>query len=329
MFSTILPYDTPGIEVPSLIPCLKDDNIDLYLTNSFVGYTDNTLTNKLTDPTMVRVRGKMEFWPVFEQVDVYTNIHPEYFTGAFYTAQSGKKGVELSLAKKVQGKITIPAKFKMEDGEEYPVLALNPTFATTKNSNTTLTPNGGGLTHVFFEKGTYIEEFMMYAFYGDDRSSTVSSLVYVEFPDTLLSIGKQCFYRCGLMDYRAVTKDASKLGTAVIKGANVKFLGEQAFNQAFKRTSSADNYTISTLNIGAKVEEIQPQALSNLGFDVDEIIVGSSSEKSQFIITHDQRVSNEASKKTLTIYTDKYRQGQDEGLLAVAFPDVSNIVIVN
>ena len=326
LFSTILPYDTPGIEVPSLIPCLKDDNIDLYLTNSFVGYTDNPLTNKLTDPTMVRVRGKMEFWPVFEQVDVYTNIHPEYFTGTFYTGQAGK-GVELSLAKQVQGKITIPVKFKMEDGEEYPVLALNPSFATTKNTNVTLTANGGGLTHVFFEKGTYIEEFMMYAFYGDDRSSTVSSLVYVEFPDTLLSIGKQCFYRCGLMDYRPVTKDASKLGSAVIKGANVKFIGEQAFNQAFKKTSTADTYSINVFNIGAKVEEIQSQAFANLGFDVSEFLMGSSSEKSQFVFTHDQRISNEGD--SLTIYTDKYKQGQDEALFAKAFSDVDDIIIVN
>ena len=309
---SILPYGTDGIPVPSLVPGLDDSDLDLYETNTFVGYTDNTLTNKIVNPAQITVRGKMEFWPVFDQVDVYTNIHPEYFHGAFYTGASGVKGVELYLDKRVQGKLTIPKAFKMGDGKEYPVLALNATFATTYNAESGKGySNGDKLTHVFFEKGTSIEAFLDYTFFGHNTQTGKSLLTYVEFPDTLLTIGYQCFIRCNLLDYRVVTQDPTKLPTAVIRGAKVRTIGEQAFQQAFK------TYSVADFQIGPNVEAIQSRAFNNMGITVTNLLIGTPNEDSKLVIYTTDRIMNKTS--NVLFYTSNYTE-DDIDTLQSNFP---------
>ena len=310
--ASILPYGTDGIPVPSLVPGLDDSDLDLYETNTFVGYTDNTLTNKIVNPTQITVRGKMEFWPVFDQVDVYTNIHPEYFHGAFYTGASGVKGVELYLDKRVQGKLTIPKAFKMKDGKEYPVLALNATFATTYNAESGKGySNGDKLTHVFFEKGTSIEAFLDYTFFGHSTQTGKSLLKYVEFPDTLLTIGYQCFIRCSLLDYRVVTQDPTKLPTAVIRGAKVRSIGEQAFQQAFR------TYSVTDFQIGPNVEFIQSRAFNATGISATNLLIGTPTEDSKLVIYTTDRIMNTTS--NVLFYTSNYTE-DDIATLQSNFP---------
>jgi hypothetical protein len=100
--------------------------LDLYSTYGFRGYTDNKLTNKIVDLKTTTVRNNTDYYPVFEEISVYDNIHPEYFSASDF-----REGVQLTLTKQVQGKITIPATFKDEKGDERPVLALNSSFAAT------------------------------------------------------------------------------------------------------------------------------------------------------------------------------------------------------
>ena len=182
---TRVPYGTEGLQIPAVMPAADDSGLDLYLANSFIGYTDNLLTKKLVNFAIEKVRGVMEYWPVFEEVDVYTNIHPEYFSGATYTEESdGKTYVALSLKQKVSGKLTIPKEFEV-DGASYPVGSLNATFASSVSSSTGIrTVNGEGLTHVFFEKGTQIKRFLDSTFYCETKG--LGKLKYVEFPDSLL-----------------------------------------------------------------------------------------------------------------------------------------------
>ena len=84
------------------------------------------------------VQNDQSFYPIFKEISVYENIHPEYFKGEFYNSENKEEGVILSLAKEVQGKITIPTKFKMEDGKEYFVIALNSSFAAAKHTSSPL-----------------------------------------------------------------------------------------------------------------------------------------------------------------------------------------------
>lgn len=312
--STKVPYGTEGLQIPAVMPAADDSGLDLYLANSFVGYTDNLLTKKLVNFEIEKVRGVMEYWPVFEEVDVYTNIHPEYFSGETYTETDGKTYIALSLKQKVSGKLTIPKEFEDDNGIPYPVGSLNSTFATDISSTSGIyTANGAGISHVFFEKGTQIKRFLDSTFYCENKNT--GKLIYVEFPDTLLEIQQYCFYRCSLLDYSIVTKDAEKLPDAVIRGKNITKIGKAAFQQAFKP------YELNELQIGPSVSYIGNDCFYNIGFasvaantTLKSVVIGTSSEPSKLEVnTTQSRLFYGVTK--ITIYSDIYGDG-DEGTLA-------------
>ena len=207
----VIEYGVEGIPEPDLVPYLDDSELDLYSTYGFTGFTDNTLTNKIVDLAAVTVRNNMSYYPVFEEVNVYDNIHPEYFSSVEYNA-----GVQLTLIKKVQGKITIPVQF---DGKD--VLSLNSSFATYNNKATTgFSPMGENLTHVFFQKGTKVQQFEMYCFDGNDTDPNSTNLKYVEFPDSLLGIGDFAFSSCDNMTAIHIPASVSSIGTAIFADCN-------------------------------------------------------------------------------------------------------------
>ena len=113
----------------------------MYFTNGFIGYTDNTLTNKVIDFSKTTVRNNAHYYPVFKEINVYDNIDPSYYSGEIYITEDGRTGVELTLIKAVKGKITMPATFNL-DGVNYPVLSINASFAASKNGLTSHIPRG-------------------------------------------------------------------------------------------------------------------------------------------------------------------------------------------
>ena len=272
--SKVLEYGTEGIEEPLAVPYLDDSALDLYKTYGFKGYTDNPLTNKIVDLSMVRVRGTVKLYPVFEEISVYDNINKDFFSASLYNGET-QNGVELTLIKEVKGKITVPATF-MFNGSEQPVLSINASFGATTNAYSGFTALGKNLTHVFFAKSndptknTQIENFASYTFFGHGTLTNYSKLKFVEFPDTLKSIGNYCFSRCGSLDYSIVENDPN----ARIKGPNVTTIGEYAFLAAFKPKNVVD------LKIGSSVTSIGGSGFRNMNLTYSNLLIGDSNNLS-------------------------------------------------
>ena len=287
--TTSLDYGTIGIPEPDKVPYLDDGELDLYMTYSFKGFTDNPLTNKVINLAETIVRNNVEYWPVFEAINVYDNIHPEYYDSLTY----GVNGVQLVLKKEVQGKITIPATFGGK-----PVLSLNASFACEAHEQ--CIPMGQSLTHVFFQKGTQIENFGAYCFSGSNRGT--NKLKYVEFPESLTSIGSSSFQWCKALDY-SVVQTVDKLPTAVIKGSNVKTIGSAAFQQAFASKTSTP-----ILTIGSSVTNIGEKAFYNTQLNVQTVMIGSISQKSNLKISTLNTTERFNKIKAVDFYTDNYTQ---------------------
>ena len=296
-------YGTLGIPEPTKIPYLNDSELDLYNTYAFKGFTDNTLTNKIVTLSDTMVRNDAEYWPVFEEINVYDNIHPEYYAplvdpnGGPTSPSYGTNGVQLTLIKQVQGKITIPVTF-----EGKTVLSVNASFAASdQKSNTGYSPMGQSLTHIFFQPGTKIENFGTYCFAG--MNTGTNNLKYVEFPDSLISLNKACFRYCKALDY-SVVQTPEKLPTAVIKGANISTIGESAFQQAFA------NKEIPILTIGSSVTSIGQNAFYNTNLKFVSLMIGSATEKSKLVIptTNNTLRFNGARFINVDFYTNTYTQ---------------------
>jgi hypothetical protein len=133
------------------------------------------------------------------------------------------------------------------------------------------------LTHVFFAKSddpklnTQIENFASYTFFGHGTNTGYSQLKFVEFPDSLLSIGSDCFARCSNLDYSVVNNDPN----ARISGANIETIGNQAFLLAFTTKN------ISDFIIGSSVTSIGESAFRNMGLTYSNLLIGSADNLSQ------------------------------------------------
>lgn len=310
--SKTIEYGTQGIPEPSKVPYLDDSELDLYSTYGFVGYTDNQLTNKVVDLAGTTVRNNTDYYPVFEEISVYDNIHPEYFT-----AKDFRTGVQLTLAKQVQGKITIPATFGGKN-----VVSINSSFANWENDSTGIAPMGQYLTHVFFALDTKIESFEMYTFFGHNSSADRSLLKFVEFPDTLTSIGDYAFARCGALDYRPVTNDPEKITTARISGKNVTYVGQMAFQQAFT------NYAVNNFMIGSKVERIGQYAFRNDRLTYSNIIIGTPTELSQLQFQTASPVACFNETGANVTFHSEYYDAADQPAISPFFQSASAVTII-
>ena len=308
--------DTVGFDTPTSVPYKDDSNLGLYSTNGFVGYTDNTLTNKVIDFSKTTVRNNAHYYPVFKEINVYDNIDPSYYSGEIYITEDGKTGVELTLIKAVKGKITIPATFNL-DGVNYPVLSINASFAASKNGLTSHIPRGQNLTHVFFALDTQIEVFNMYAFFGDSIYTTVSKLVYVEFPDSLKTIGQDCFARCGSLDYSIVKNDPN----ARISGAGLKDIGDRAFIVAFKAQD------IGQLNIGGGITTIGRRAFYNMNITYSQINIGSTDNYSNLGISLTNTEAKFNNADTVWFYSNNY-DASDVDTLLPYFGNPANLHVI-
>ena len=311
-----IPYGTVGFDTPTSVPYKDDSSLGLYSTNGFVGYTDNTLTNKVIDFSKTTVRNNAHYYPVFKEINVYDNIDPSYYSGEIYITEDGRTGVELTLIKAVKGKITIPATFNL-DGVNYPVLSINASFAASKNGLTSHIPRGQNLTHVFFALDTQIEVFNMYAFFGDSIYTTVSKLVYVEFPDSLKTIGQDCFARCGSLDYSIVRNDPN----ARISGAGLKDIGDRAFIVAFKAQD------IGQLNIGGGITTIGRRAFYNMNITYSQINIGSTDNYSNLGISLTNTEPKFNNADTVWFYSNNYDASDIDTLLPY-FGNPTNLHVI-
>lgn len=278
-------YGTIGLKAPEKIPYLDDKELDLTVTYSFVGYTDNTFTNKVVDLSKITVRNNTYYYPVFEEIEVYDNIHPEYFR---------MNGTTIELIKQVQGKITIPKEIN-----NVTVEGLNSTFSASEGK-------GQYLTHVFFEKGNKIKEFGNNCFKSLPNGN--NKLIYVEFPEKLQIIGEGCFYLCHHLNYSL--KGINVINMA--KNSEVATIGRQAFQQAF--ISAGKKITI---RIGGALSKYDTNVFFNTGdekYGIEEVIIGSSDKKSDLILDKTfVKVTSDAKEigYNVTFYSNKYKDASE------------------
>ena len=275
--STQLDYGIVGIPEPAAVPSKDDSELALDRTYGFVGYTDNLMTNKIVDLSYETVRGKMDYYAVFEEMSVYDNIQPRFFrNGGLWGRETNK--IILQLDRRVSGKITVPATWTDEFGVEYIVAAIDNSFASS-TTMTNVSPNGDLLTHVFFEKGTQIQSFNQEAFRGYNRifdaSLPENRLKFVEFPSTLTSIGDSAFFAADALDYGELNIDPNLRNVVDVSGSSVQAIGTGCFQMAFKDGTSTENF-----KIGSKVKNIGQNAFYNIRVQIGVITIGTANEPS-------------------------------------------------
>lgn len=265
--------------IPAEVPYKNDSSLSLNETYSFVGFAlmKNSSTPISAD---YYVQNNQTFYPLFEQVNVYDNIHPEYFNCVGFQEYIDKDntsynlyGVQLALNSYVHGKITIPANFIGPDGNSYPVVSVNKSFRAYQNTNDTIPAFGVYLTHVFFENGSQIRKFNDYAFAGDDAVNAANnenetfSIQHIEYPNSLRVIGNSCFRRTRLNHYNI----GNNSGT-------LWHIGNSAYRNAF-----GEGHRIEELKIASTVKRIDGAAFRALLNDtgtIDLITVGTAENPS-------------------------------------------------
>ena len=132
------PYDTEGIDTPAdKVPWKDDSNLSpVYMTYGLEGWAEKENSTKLVDLSTYRVRNNGHLYPVFKEKTVYDNINTSYFEG---NLSAGK--VQLTLVKKVRGKITIPDTWELNN-QIYPVGSINGSFASGAVSGNNYIPMG-------------------------------------------------------------------------------------------------------------------------------------------------------------------------------------------
>lgn len=195
-----IPYGTV-VSTPEEIPYRPDDELALESTYGFLGYNLSVDKSTAMDLTTYKSRADVTFYPIFKEMSVYDNVHPEFFTfeDHIYSQESSRmnnvgyeslassptskqiQGYAVTPAVTLKGKITIPA-FK-DTTDTLPVIALGDFVS-----------NSSQITHLFFEKDSTVYEIMDRAFMG------MSSLVYVDFATTnsVRYIGLNTFQNCSL-----------------------------------------------------------------------------------------------------------------------------------
>lgn len=296
-----------GSLVPTKIPHLNDSELPQDQTYSFIGYKTSKSSSKVIDIEKYVIRNDTVFYPSFEAINVYDNIHPEYF----YKASSLENGISLGLKVEMQGKITIPAKFNGEI-----VRRLNPSFASSVNKTlTSVTPHGQYLTHVFFEKGSQVDTFEVQCF-SNENANDDACLEYVELPDSLRTIKDYCFYRQYGLKSSMLTQ-LSKSG--------VTRIGAYAFQQTFGKNRNYDS--VSEVQIRGIVSEIGEHAFYNMGVKFDTFIIGSKGELSQW--TPSSKVIVAVGRTNVPYNVKIYSTSISQDQVASSFTGASTIEIVN
>lgn len=252
----------------TVVPYRDDSDLGKYQTWNFDGYTQEQNSNTLVDFTAMTAKRDMVFYAHFNYVaDVRTIIHPEYFSSIdVHYSETGfgwgnedfniGNGVRLKLSVPVKGKITIPATFNGK-----PVVELDSTFSGASAIESGHTPGiGNGLTYVFFEEGSSMRRFENYAFANN------SSLIEVEYPESLRQIGDSCFRNCPKINI-----PNNYIGNNIVKIGQFCYTGSGSF---YKKDP------IQSLSIGESVVAVGYSAFGYIGRQINELWLGSQEHPS-------------------------------------------------
>lgn len=194
------------VELPGNIPWIDDSTIELTETYGFKGYTSVEPENRryhviiegnniVQDITTDKVIGPRIYYPVFEKISVYDNVHPEYFTITPLQSDKNTGIIQWKGQHTVRGKLTIPYRLNNIDV----VGIVHEGFAAQGNKEEQLI----GITHIFwagnpnynFSELGYSFTSQYASFYG------LSNLQYFEMPSTITAISQNCFRGCTNLFY--------------------------------------------------------------------------------------------------------------------------------
>ena len=225
----VAPYGTKISNIlPRDIPYRNDSLLPLTDTYSHIGYNinENAMTAiDFTDNDIVT--GNKTYYAIFNQINVYENIHYDYFNlrlGSFEDPESKVINQCYILSPKnntLQGKITIPAFY-----EDIPIGIVEGFKGNTK------------ITHVFVA-GNNLKEI------GYEAFMKCSNLEYLDFPNSLRKIENNAVRETKLKPINGI----------YYFGNNLYSIGTYAFNQI--------NYNGAyTIQIPSSVTEIGGAAFS-------------------------------------------------------------------
>lgn len=256
------------INTPADVPYKDDTALDSDKTYAFLGWgfnqnsteVINVNTFKVTKDYLVSSNNGL--YAIFNSnpISVFDNIHPEWFEivneNESYELTNGDgtkyTGLQIKLAKKVKGKLTIPAQI---NGVNVVKISSNNTGINTAD------PLLEEITHVFFQKIDGITPVKMI---NNQTFRAVTSLKYFEFAAGLLEIGMYAF------------QAVDNLSEVQIIDGTVTRLGNGCFIHAFKNGSS-DNKT-GTLLIDGNVKVFGSNSFMNLNDGwFDTLQLGTSS----------------------------------------------------
>lgn len=262
--------------VPNVIPYKDDSSLPTEMTYGFDGYA---LMKNSTTPISAEyyVQNNQAFYPLFSQISVYDNVHPEYFfVEGIWTYKDAVdssydlEGVVLGLNREVYNKITIPS-FYEYNGITYPVVSINDSFRALDDTRYTYAAFGRSLKRVFFREDSQIRMFGNNAFRGDP--TTGNGIEHIEYPKSLRVIGSTCF--CG-----------TPLRTTNIgrESGNLYYIKNDAYRGAFQNPKVS---VIEEINIASTVSRIDGNAFRYLAtnLSITTLNVGSKEHPSQLLFS--------------------------------------------
>ena len=345
----------------TIIPWKDDSDLPLDQTYKFLGYSRSATASSAIKLEEYMITEDTTFYAVFDNnpINVYEDIHPEYFTPSTQdtssryidnldTRWSLDNGIVLALNKKVKGKLTVPAFFTV-DGVEKRVMGIDATFGTPgdlwcstledvkrltdpkgktegilNGYDSVLVPvcYGENLTHVFFQK---FEENgqtkcnLRYFSKGTFDSS--NQLVWVEFPEGLRVLKAYTFKGIG---------SSGTVNTPSLINSNLNGTIAEIQTDAIKNAWAP---SLTTLIIGSEVQKIGSAGIvfssmsdynSARSSGINEIIIGTSDSKSKLT---NANMQNEAiqgyfSTSPVQINSIEWYTDLDESIALQKFTDI-------
>lgn len=345
----------------TIIPWKDDSDLPLDQTYKFLGYSRSATASSAIKLEEYMITEDTTFYAVFDNnpINVYEDIHPEYFTPSTQdtssryidnldTRWSLDNGIVLALNKKVKGKLTVPAFFTV-DGVEKRVMGIDATFGTPgdlwcstledvkrltdpkgktegilNGYDSVLVPvcYGENLTHVFFQK---FEENgqtkcnLRYFSKGTFDSS--NQLVWVEFPEGLRVLKAYTFKGIG---------SSGTVNTPSLINSNLNGTIAEIQTDAIKNAWAP---SLTTLIIGSEIQKIGSAGIvfssmsdynSARSSGINEIIIGTSDSKSKLT---NANMQNEAiqgyfSTSPVQINSIEWYTDLDESIALQKFTDI-------
>ena len=325
--------ETPAgkpIITPTRIPQRDSTSLDLTSCYKFIGWhTSLTSSTDTTDLNRILAGSDMNFYAVYMESSVYDNVIDQQYLSITYKTDAvlGNYAiVGLDPTYGIGGKVCFPITVFDEQGVEWPILEIAAGTSATGSVSNGMCQNTD-LYAVFFlgcqENAENLSKIYKFNDFAFDKAT---SLVHVDFPDSLTTIGTFCFRNCTNLVVDN-TNNVSYFGNSAFANAcrnkdcvvltvpyNEYSLGDtnndgiEDFGAAYGN-KTFQNCGWSIINFGTAQRPINANALTWLSTNA---MFGASSQEylslSSFVVTYD---NNSTSYDEILSYVDDWIANYD------------------